>query len=277
MQQGTIDPMTTRDFQKTVWDYYMNHQRSLPWRGPNVTPYEIMVSEIMLQQTQVSRVIEKYAEFLERFPNIQELAKGPLEEVLRIWLGLGYNRRAKFLWQAAKVVMDEFDGIMPNDTTSLTRLPGIGANTAGAIMAYAYNQPVVYIETNIRTVYMHHYFPNAVLVTDAQILEKVSETLDTANPREWYWALMDYGTHLKATQPKHLHRAKSHTKQTKFEGSLRQVRGRVLRVLAQGATPIETVLEDVADDRTRLVVQDLVSEKLISEQDGMLVLGSALE
>ena len=141
------------DFQSMVWDYFETHGRhDLPWRLPTdrgFDPYAIMVSEIMLQQTQVGRVIPKFQAFMKQFPTVQALASAPLSDVLQAWSGLGYNRRAKFLWQAAQQVVTDYAGVMPKTLEDLVRLPGIGKNTAGAIMAYAYDQPVYFIETNI--------------------------------------------------------------------------------------------------------------------------------
>lgn len=169
-------------FQETVWEYYRRHGRhDLLWRQPEADgrfdPYKILVSEIMLQQTQVPRVLPKFVEFLTRFPTVQALAAAPLGDVLAAWNGLGYNRRAKFLWQAAQKVVNDFDGVFPSTSEALVTLPGVGANTAGAILAYAFNQPAVFLETNVRTVFIHHFFKDSDLVTDAQLLELVKASL----------------------------------------------------------------------------------------------------
>lgn len=195
------------DFQQVVWDYYATHGRhDLVWRIPHehgFDPYAIMVSEIMLQQTQVVRVVPKYQAFMAQFPTIQALADAPLADVLAAWSGLGYNRRAKFLWQAAKAVVEHYGGVMPRTVTELTTLPGVGKNTAGAIAAYAYNSDAVFIETNIRTVFIHHFFADDSAVRDASLEPFICQTVRAAretvgrSPREWYWALMDYGTYLK--------------------------------------------------------------------------------
>ena len=189
------------DFLQTLWDYYQtNGRHDLLWRESDVhgnfDPYRILVSEIMLQQTQVSRVTPKFNEFLINFPDVRSLAHATLADVLALWSGLGYNRRAKFLWQAAQYVTDQCNGVFPQTSAELQKLPGVGKNTAGAIMAYAFNLPVVFIETNIRTVYIHHFFADQGGVTDAAIYEVLEATVDQNNPREFYWALMDYGSHL---------------------------------------------------------------------------------
>jgi A/G-specific adenine glycosylase len=225
-----------------------------------------MVSEIMLQQTQVNRVLTKYTEFLTLFPDVQALAAAPLSQVLVTWSGLGYNRRAKFLWQAAQMIVADFSGIFPTNIEQLQKLPGIGANTAGAIVAYSYNQPVIFIETNIRTVFIHHFFANQPeAVHDKQILELTKETLDQEHPREWYWALMDYGTHLKQTVGNLSRNSKSYARQSKFEGSLRQVRGTVIRLLATEKQTEMQLATTITDDRLPLVLQSLEQEKLIQK------------
>lgn len=213
----------------------------------------------------MNRVIPKYHEFLERFPDIRALAAAPLHDVLIVWSGLGYNRRAKFLHQAARQTMDEFDGILPDDQRLLTTLPGIGHNTAGAIVAYAYNRPAIFIETNIRTVYIHHFFNDATDVTDAQIRACLGETVDADEPRQWYWALMDYGSHLKATTGNAAQRSKSYTRQSKFEGSRRQIRGKVLAGLTQGPLSLDQLSVEIPDARLESVLSDLVSEGMLIE------------
>jgi len=260
-----------RLFQETVWEYYRKQARQgLPWRRAEADgsfdPYKIMVSEIMLQQTQVSRVVPKFAAFLREFPTAQALASAPLAAVLIAWSGLGYNRRAKFLWQAAQAIVTQYHGRMPRTVTELKALPGIGVHTAGAILAYAYNEPVVFIETNIRTVFIHHFFADETEpVPDAALVALVSQTLDHEYPREWYWALMDYGVHLKQTVGNVSRRSKSYTKQSAFKGSLRQIRGAVIRELASGARTETYLHKHVQDDRLEAVLADLIKENLIEK------------
>lgn len=252
-------------FLETLWDFYAHHARELPWRQPepdgSFSPYKILVSELMLQQTQVLRVIPKYAEFLQRFPSVEALAAADLGDVLRAWQGLGYNRRAKFLWQAAGKIysLQHF----PKDAAGLVQLPGVGVNTAGAVLAYAYNEPAVFIETNVRTVYLHHFFAGQELVPDKAIAELVAATLEREHPREFYWALMDYGSHLKATAGNLNKASKHYTKQSTFKGSRRQVRGAVLRELSNGKHTLAELSAAIADERLELVLQDLVAEQLV--------------
>ncbi|MBC7581578.1 A/G-specific adenine glycosylase [Aeromicrobium sp.] len=256
------------DFQAVVWqNYHESGRHDLPWRQPEpageFSPYKILVSELMLQQTQVARVIPKFEQFMELFPTVEELANSSLAAVLTAWSGLGYNRRAKFLHQAAKMISRQFGGIFPEDLPGLTLLPGVGKNTAGAITAYAYNQPTTFIETNIRTVYFYHFMTNGEAITDAEVTELVQATLDAANPREWYWALMDYGASLKAAGIKLNTLSKHYMRQSKFEGSKRQIRGKIIKLLTFDGYNLSQLHSLVSDARLEQVVADLLSEGLI--------------
>ncbi len=259
---------TDRTFQEIVWEYYRQHGRhDLPWRlhdsdGEHNT-YHILVSEIMLQQTQVTRVVPKYQAFMQAFPDFRTLAAAPLNSVLMQWSGLGYNRRAKFLWQAAGAIIERHSGRLPDTPTELVALPGIGPNTAGAIQAYAFNQPVIFIETNIRTVYIHHFFADRTGVADKDIAAVLQETLPPENPRQWYWALMDYGTYLKQTVGNVSRASKSYAKQSRFQGSRRQIRGRVLKMLLDGPHTSKELAGRIPDDRLTDVLGDLHKEGLI--------------
>ena len=265
--------MNVPDFQELVWEKGRGLYRDMPWRR-DVRPYYVLVSELMLQQTQVSRVAPKFDEFVRVFPDVESLARAELGDVLQLWSGLGYNRRAKYLWQAASVIQDEFSGAFPKTLEGLTKLPGVGPNTAGAIMTYAHNKPVVFVETNIRSVYLHHFFMNRDDVADSEIREKVAETMDHEHPREWYWALMDYGTELKAQKLGNIHGSKHYTKQPKLAGSLREMRGRILKALAAGPLPEPELRATVqADKRYASAKSDLLAEQLISQANGMISLG----
>lgn len=259
--------MQTTEFRDIVWDYYAKHGRDLLWRQPEANgsfdPYKILVSEIMLQQTQVTRVTQKYVEFLNAFPSVSHLASASLGDVLRLWSGLGYNRRAKFLWQAANKLVSEYGGQFPSSQKELVGLPGVGVNTAGAICAYAFNQPVVFIETNVRTAYIHHFFADRHDVHDKELVPLIKQTVDKENPREWYWALMDYGSFLKTTVGNVSRSSKHYTKQSTFEGSKRQIRGQVLKLLSSGQLSQAELTAKILDDRLASVLEDLQKEELI--------------
>lgn len=255
-------------FKKTVWAYYQAHGRhDLPWRLSQTDgifdPYRILVSELMLQQTQVSRVIPKFTQFIVAFPNTYALAHAPLGEVLMHWSGLGYNRRAKFLWQAAQMIETEYGGLFPQDVAELKRLPGVGPHTAGAIAAYAFNEPTVFVETNIRTVFIHHFFPKEVSVADTMLVPLIAASVDTAHAREWYWALMDYGTYLKQTAGNAARASKTYTRQSPFQGSRRQLRGNILRALLERPRSENELATAFTDERRTAVLHDLVQEGLI--------------
>jgi A/G-specific adenine glycosylase len=260
-----------RQFQDEVWKYFQANRRDMPWRQ-HLDPYWIVVSEIMLQQTQVDRVWPKFVQFVARFPSFAALAEASLSEVLSEWVGLGYNRRAKFLQASAREVMQRHKGVLPLDMNALCSLPGIGPNTAGAVLAYAYNLPVVFVETNIRTVILHHFFSGRTQVDDAEIREIVAQALDHNNPREWYWALMDYGAHLKKTQPNNISRAKQYRPQSTFKGSLRQVRGQVICLLAVRPYARDELAQLVPDQRLPQVLAALILEKLITDHDNRVQL-----
>ena len=226
----SLTPTRVREFQRAIYRHYRIHGRTFPWRRTH-NPYHILVSEIMLQQTQTERVVQKYEQFINSFPDFASLAQTPLREVLRVWQGLGYNRRAIALKRIAERVMSEFHGNLPSSPETLMSLPGIGRATACAICAFAFNEPVVFIETNIRRVFIHYFFQKENDVKDTQILPLLEKTLDTSNPRKWYFALMDYGVMLKKQYQNPNRKSAHYQKQPPFEGSNRQIRGMILRAL----------------------------------------------
>lgn len=261
-----LQPEHIHQIQETVWGYYRAHARSMPWRG-DPSPFNVLVSELMLQQTQVSRVIPKFEAFLYTCTDFPQLAALPLSRVLELWSGLGYNRRAKFLHAAAQMVVSDYGGQLPDSVDELMKLPGVGRNTAGAVMAYAYNQPVVYVETNIRTVLFHHVFDGHTDVSDRELLEVAEQLLDRENPREWYWALMDYGSFLKSTVGGRNDVSKHYKKQSPLAGSLREMRGRILKSLVAGALT-EAQLRKVtgADERFATALTDLTREGFVQKR-----------
>jgi len=257
-----------KKFIAEVWNFYQTHGRhDLPWRK-TTNPYRILVSEMMLQQTQVERVLPKYKAFIQRFSTVQKLSEASLGEVLVAWQGLGYNRRAKMLHSCAQMVVSSYNGVFPETYEGLKELPGIGPYTAGAVMAFAYNKPIPVIETNIRTVFIHHFFQDKTDVIDAEIVRYIVLTMDQENPREWYWALMDYGSYIKREFGNPNSKSKHYTKQSKFTGSDRQIRGAILRELATNikATRARMLKRLSAFEDIRVDVQ---MEKL--EKEGMII------
>jgi A/G-specific adenine glycosylase len=222
-------------FRATVLDHYRAHGRDLPWRRTH-DPYRILVSEVMLQQTQVIRVLGKYEPFIAAFPQVSTLAASPIAAVLRVWQGLGYNRRALALHRAAQIMVAEHQGLVPRSLSELRSLPGVGPATVGAVAAFAYDLALPFVETNIRSAFLHFFFQECVAVPDADILTLVELTLDHENPRTWYYALMDYGVWVKKNYPNPSRRSRHHSTQTAFVGSRRQLRAQILRALL--ATPL---------------------------------------
>lgn len=257
----------------------------MPWRD-EPTFYHVLVSELMLQQTQVPRVLVKFDEFIRCFPTLASLASASLAEVLRVWQGLGYNRRAKYLHEAAKKIYQnsELNTMLLSDEAQsadsatlrsvLESLPGVGRNTAAAIMNYVYEIPTGFVETNIRTVYFNHFFGRqGELVDDRQLMEVVEETMDHERPREWFWALMDYGAHLKSLGQGRLDRSRHYKRQAPLRGSVREVRGRIIKQLtAGGLTRRELMTRVEADERFVRALAGLVSDGLVEEVSGRVSL-----
>lgn len=271
------NPDRLKEFSATVYKNGSQYFRPMPWRG-NTDPYWIFVSEIMLQQTQVPRVLEKFEPFIERYPSFHSLAATTFAELYPLWQGLGYNRRAKYLIDAATRIVTDQRGELPNSPQKLQVLPGIGPNTAASICVFAFNSPEVFIETNIRRVYIHQFFSRVEKceeggIEDRRILELVEATLDREQPREWYWALMDYGTQLAKSVSNPNRRSKTYVKQSSFEGSLRQVRGRIIRILSGGPmkeTRLLTTAETTPEYLTR-ALSDLDREGMVGrDSDGFL-------
>lgn len=263
----TMLHMNTDRFKKTIWDYYKkNGRHDLPWRKTK-DPYKILVSEVMLQQTQVSRVIEKYKSFLKKFPTVEVLAQTPLKEVLLEWQGLGYNRRAKYLKLCAEKVTHDFDRTFPKDFKTLISLPGIGPATAGDILAFAYNIPVPVIETNIRSVFIHFFHTSSAdSVSDKDLLSLIEQTLDTKNPREWHWALFDYGAHLKQTRNPNT-RSKHYVKQSPFKGSNREKRSQILKLILTGAKSEKEIIKALGYEHEVIQknLEQMLKENLIKK------------
>jgi A/G-specific adenine glycosylase len=250
--------------------------RDLPWRRTR-DPYAIWVSEVMLQQTQVARVDGRWQRWLERFPTVDALAAADAADVLEEWQGMGYNRRALALRSAAEVV-SAAGGEMPREAEGLEALPGIGPATAAGIRAFAYNEHAVSLETNVRSVLIHELFPGVEGVSDKELVPIVEATCPaddsdpTDDPRTWYYALLDYGSHLKRTVGNPSRRSKSHVRQSRFEGSHRQKRAELVRILLErrplGASTVAELTRDLGDvERAagREVLAEAEVEALLSE------------
>ncbi len=259
---------THRSVRHAVLGYFKKHGRAhLPWRKTTIA-YRILVSEIMLQQTQVDRVMPFYKNFLKQFPTLAALANAPLSDVLKAWSGLGYNRRAKFLHMAAQQVVQLRGGKVPHTYADLRTLPGVGEYTAKAVRVFAHNEPEVLIETNVRTVIIHHYFEKQAHVSETALLEIATQLAAGQDPRIWHAALMDYGTHLKATHGNLSRKSAQYTKQKPFKGSLREVRGAILKVLHNGAVTqkaLQKALPAELHDRFDTAIAQLQKEGLVTK------------
>lgn len=266
-------------FQKRVWEAGNEWGRPLlPWRQ-TTDPYEIYISEVMLQQTQVARVEKRWPRFLQKFPTLDALAAASNSDVLSEWQGMGYNRRGLSLKKTAEICEREYGGALPQTHEELVKLPGIGPTTAAGIMAFAHQVPGVYLETNVRCVVLHEFFPNVDGVSDRQIKPIVAQTCSKDDPRGWYYAMMDWGTHLKATEVNPSRRASAYHRQTKFDGSRRQKRAFILRTVLEnpGITQTQVARQlnafehdagrDAVDaDTCASIIDDLVSDGFFTAQ-----------
>lgn len=256
-------------FKKIVRDFYKKNKRQMDWRETK-DPYKILISEVMLQQTQVERIKKKYPAFIKRFSSFKSLANASLTEVLKYWQGIGYNRRAKYLKELAEIVVQKYKGKLPNNPLLLDELPGIGKATAASIAIYAFNKPFYFIDTNVRRVFIHYFFQDEKEVSDKDIEPLVIRTLDKDNPREWFYALMDYGSYLGKLINNPNKKSKHYTKQSKFEGSVRQLRGEVLKRVIRDIEVQENILYTISDDRILVeqAIRGLMRDGIIKEKKG---------
>lgn len=251
-----------------IYDYYATHKRLFSWRDCD-NAYFVVVSEIMLQQTQTDRVKEKYQQFIQTFPTIESLAAAPVRDVIASWQGLGYNRRGLALHAFAQRVVADYGSEVPNDPIVLETFRGIGPATAASICAFAFNKPTLFIETNIRTVFIHCFFKDHQLVSDKMLMPLIEQTLERDNARQWYYALMDYGVMLKKIHKNPSRKSAHYTIQSKFEGSDRQIRGLILKMLVEHTVlSYENLCELLQRDPQRIALQltQLVKEQFIEEK-----------
>ncbi len=266
-------------FISKVKDEGVRHHRDFVWRE-TCDPYEILVSEVMLQQTQVARVQRFYPRWLEFFPTVDALAAAPLSMVLELWQGMGYNRRAKMLKSACEICSEHYAGTLPEDTQLLRALPGVGVSTAAGVRIFAYGIPDMYLETNVRAVFLHELFAGQDEVSDRLLIPLIRATCDHHDPRRWYYDLMDYGSYLKKILPNPSRASKHHTRQSAFEGSSRQKRSLILRLCLEGdSCSTESLTErldaferergrsGIVEDELRRICVELAQEGMLAERD----------
>lgn len=224
-------PLSMTDFVALVEREGASHYRDLPWRNID-DAYAVLVSEVMLQQTQVKRVLAHWGRFMADFPTLDALASASSADVLERWQGLGYNRRALGLWRCAGECSARNAGKLPETADELIALPGIGQATAAGVISFARNRPSVYLETNVRTVFLHHLFADAQSVDDRELAPLVAATcLASESPRSWYYALLDFGAHIKSQVKNPSRRSAHYARQSAFEGSRRQKRAELVRIV----------------------------------------------
>ncbi|MEJ5361903.1 MAG: A/G-specific adenine glycosylase [Spirochaetota bacterium] len=266
LKKKNINATIKKKFLSSIYTFYDSNYRHLPWRNTD-NPYHILVSEVMLQQTQVNRTIEKYSAFIKKFPTVEALAQARLHEVLAAWQGLGYNRRAKYLWQAAQIIVSQYNGTVPDSQHELEKLPGLGKATAASVAIFAFGRSALYIETNVRTVYIYSFFADNEKVSDVMIEPLLKATMDTTNPKKFYNALMDCGTYIK--QYYNFSRNSVHYKvQTPYSTSLRKVRGDIVKyIVNNGAVSKDILIQQLnySPEKIQQALDALCHEKLICE------------
>ena len=257
-------------FRKTVLDNYRKTGREFPWRGAG--PWGVMVSEYMLQQTQTGRVVPYWEKWMRLWPQPKFLAAASMEDALKAWSGLGYNRRCYNLRKAAAIITDDYSGAVPETPEKLRLLPGVGPYITGAIACFAHNYPSVFIETNIRSAVIHSFFSGRNDVNDSEIFPILEAALDRDNPRTWYYALMDYGVSVKKSTENPGRRSAHYTRQSPFIGSFRQARGMVIKALTSMGMASKGELASVSgldEEKLYSVLDRLEKELLVAEKDGI--------
>jgi len=245
-----MDKKRIREFRKMIFTWWKTHRRDLPWRRTH-DPYKILVSEVMLQQTTVRRVLLKYKEFLLKFPDIRSLQKAPVADVLRAWSGMGYNRRALYLKKAAAL------GNIPKTEKELLKLPGVGKYTARAILIFAFKKDTAAVDTNIRQIITHFFFKDTP--QKEKIIQEVADQLvPVGKSWEWHQALMDFGAIALKSRAKSRDPSK---KSIPFKKTNRYFRGRIIDILRGGSIEETNILKNFSVGTLRGLIKDGLVER----------------
>lgn len=265
------------DFQSYIFFWWETHKRDLPWRHTS-DPYSVLVSEIMLQQTQVSRVVDKYTQFLHVFPDIHTLADASKAEVIRLWKGLGYNRRALYLKRAAEVLWTSYEGQFPQSEDVLRTLPGIGKYTARAVLVFSFRRDVAMVDTNIRNI-ITDFFYDGIRQKESVIEQKASELVPPGKSWEWHQALMDYGALELSKRRKISARIiRKTTMPIPFRGTQRFLRGRILDLIREEPMSQKRLITLITKtygkntDKIHTAISDMVREGLLTRREGKVSL-----
>ncbi len=266
---------TPRQFRSYIFSWWKKNARDLPWRHTS-DPYAILVSEVMLQQTQVSRVLEKYEAFLGKYPTVFDLADAPTSGIIRDWKGLGYNRRALYLHRGALIVVEKYKGIFPESEAELLSIPGIGKYTARAILVFAFRHTVAMVDTNIRKI-ITHFFYDGRTQSESVIWETAKRLVPKGKSWEWHQALMDYGAlELWKQTGNNTARSIKRTSTVPFRQTNRFLRGRILDALRVCPRSDSELVSEMAQicKRPESVVRDAVSALIregLCEQTGAVL------
>lgn len=263
--------MNKKKFNNLLYTFYKENKRFFSFREI-INPYHIFISEIMLQQTKITTVNNKFNSFIEVFPNFDSLSNSSLDLLLIKWKGLGYNRRAIYLKENAKKIVNEYNGILPQEKTILKSFLGIGEATASSIITYTYNIPTIFIETNIRAVFIYHFFLKNLeykeKITDKEIYPLIIDNIDLENPRVWYYALMDYGSFLKKKYPYLTKKSAAYKKQSPFQGSTREVRTKIIDILLKKKSiSYENLCNQIQRNDLKKILDKLIKNNMINEEN----------
>lgn len=266
LQMGNLSEEKIRRFQKKVFSFYKKNRRDLPWRH-TTDPYKILLSEFMLQQTQVNRVAVYYGKWIDKWPTIDMLASASLVEVLEMWMGLGYNTRAVNLHRTARKIVADFNSDVLTAMKHIEQLPGIGQYTSQAVQIFSANDDLVTVDTNIRRILIAE-FHLPVTIPDKDLWEIAWLCLPKGKSREWHNALMDYGALYLTTQKTGI---RPKTTQSRFEGSDRQIRAKILRSLLKQGLTIEDLEKEIKIEQTRLlpILEKMSAERTIGKKNNI--------